>query len=93
LEPTTSPALNDLQVALTEAAPEIAALLPADRAALLRRTVYAAVDELKHLGLPSARVEAVVQSLVAEAWSVSVTADAVAEIRAWCIQRYYEPRR
>ena len=86
------PALEDLYGALTDAALEVNTLPSKARAVLLKRTVHSAVDELKHLGMASARVEAVVLSLVADAWPASVPADIVADIRAWCIQRYYEPR-
>jgi len=48
------------------------------------------VDELKRMGLTSARVESVILSFVETAWPIWGTGTAVEEIRGWCIQRYYE---
>lgn len=87
------PAVEALYAALSDVAPEIALLPAPTRASLLKCAVYAAVDELKRMGLSSARVEAVILSFVETAWPIWATGGAVAEVRAWCIQRYYEEVR
>jgi hypothetical protein len=87
------PAVDALYLALKDAAPEITFLPPTARASLLKCTVIAAVDELKRLGLTSAQVESVVLGLVQQAWPLwAAGTEAADEIRAWCIQRYYDPR-
>ena len=87
------PAVEALYAALTDVAPEIALLPAPTRASLLKSAVHAAVDELKHLGLTSIRVESVVLAFVQTAWPVWGAGVAVEEIRAWCIQRYYDDLR
>lgn len=86
------PSLDDLSNALVDVAPHISTLPASERASLLKSTVCAAVDDLKALGLSSARVEAVVLSLVNDVWRTSADQESVADIRTWCIQRYFEPR-
>jgi hypothetical protein len=84
------PAIDALYAALVDVSPEVAFLPAPTRASLLKGTVRAAVDELKRLGLSSARVESVMLKLVQMAWPIWGTGAAVEEIRAWCIQRYYD---
>jgi hypothetical protein len=87
------PATGALFAALTDLAPEIAVLNSVERASVLRSEVHAAVDELRGMGLSSARVECVLLELVAHAWPTTTGTVAVGDIRGWCIQRYYAPLR
>jgi hypothetical protein len=87
------PAVEALYAALSDVASEVALLPAPTRASLLKYAVYGAVDELKRMGLSSARVEAVVLSFVETAWPIWGTGAAAEEVRAWCIQRYYEELR
>jgi len=86
-------ATGALFAALTDVAYEIAVLNSAERASVLRSVVHASVDELRGMGLSSARVEGVLLELVACAWPVTAGTVAVGDIRGWCIQRYYAPLR
>ena len=91
--PTSAlPATGALFAALTDVATEIVVLNSAERASVLRPAVHAAVDELRGMGLSSARVECVLLELVAYAWPTTGTV-AVGDVRGWCIQRYYAPLR
>jgi len=87
------PATGALFAALTDVASEIAVLNSAERASVLRSAVHASVDELRGMGLSSARVECVLLELVAHAWPITAATVAVGDIRGWCIQRYYAPLR
>ena len=87
------PATGALFAALTDVATEIVVLNSAERASVLRPAVFAAVDELRGMGLSSARVECVLLELVAHAWPIMAGTVAVGDIRGWCIQRYYAPSR
>jgi len=86
-------ATGALLAALTDVATEIPVLNSAERASVLRPAVHAAVDELRGMGLSSARVECVLLELVAHAWPITAGFVAVGDIRAWSIQRYYAPLR
>jgi hypothetical protein len=86
-------ATGALLAALTDLATEIPVLNSAERASVLRPAVHAAVDELRGMGLSSARVECVLLELVAHAWPITAASVAVGDVRAWCIQRYYAPLR
>ena len=87
------PATGALFAALSDVATEIVALNSAERASVLRPAVHAAVDELRGMGLSSARVECVLLELVAHAWPITPGTVAVGDVRGWCIQRYYAPLR
>jgi len=87
------PATGALFAALTDVASAIAVLNPAERASVLRTAVYAAVDELRGMGLSSTRVQCVLLELTAHAWPMTAGDEAVGDIRGWCIQRYYAPLR
>src|SRR5262249_51099555 len=89
VHPPDLPAFDGLYAALPDVAPAISDLSPETRASLLRNEVYAAVDRLKRMGLMSAQVESAMLSFVADAWPGPVCPDAIADIRAWCLQRYY----
>jgi len=87
------PATSALFAALTDVATEIVVLNSAERASVLRPVVHAAVDELRGMGLSSARVECVILELVAQAGPSATGTVAVGDVRGWCIQRYYAPLR
>jgi hypothetical protein len=86
-------ATGALLATLTDVATEIPVLNSAERASVLRPAVHAAVDELRDMGLSSARVECVLLELVGHAWPIRADTAAVGDIRGWCIQRYYAPLR
>ena len=68
---TQLPATAALFAVLADAAAEIAVLDRADRQFALKSAVCDAVDELKDMGLSSARVEVVLRRLAADADSTS----------------------
>ncbi|HEV8496746.1 MAG TPA: hypothetical protein VGQ56_07795 [Gemmatimonadaceae bacterium] len=92
MRPTLLPAVQALTATLADVAPHIANLPRSDRALVLKPAVADAVDALKGTGLSSAQVEGILLSLIAEAWPARTERDSADDVRAWCIQRYFEPR-
>ena len=93
MRPIFLPAVQALTATLADVAPHIASLSAPDRALVLKPAVADAVDALKGTGLSSAQIETILLSLVADAWPTRTERDPADDVRAWCIQRYFEPKR
>ncbi len=81
--------VESLRDALCAVAPRIATFSRWERAKALRQTTLAAVDELKSRGLSAERVHAVVQGLASDAGIDPLADEALDDLTAWCIQRYF----
>jgi len=83
-----TPGLDALRIVLRVLSPRAHALTTAD-SDLLRRRLCAAVDELKHYGLPAERVVIVVKQLATDAGFGQHTEEPLRKMISWCIEEYY----
>ncbi len=88
------PATAALYAALRDVTPELHNISGRDRTLLLRDAVGAAVDELRATGRTCERIVRVVRCLMTEAGVVTAhVPEAIDEIEAWCVQRFYARSR
>lgn len=88
------PATAALYAALKDVMPELHNMSGRDRALVLRDAVSAAVDELRPTGRTCERIVMLIRCLATEAGIENAhVPEAIDEIEAWCVQRFYAPAR
>jgi hypothetical protein len=81
-------ALTRLQTAFELLAPRAAELTVLDLS-MLRCQVFAAVDELRAVGVPALGIIVVVNDLAADTGVPLQEHDVFAQLVMWCVDRYY----